>query len=130
MSRLFESTAIGSMTLKNRFVRSATFEGMAAPDGACTSRLIELTAELARGEVGLIITGYAYLNRHGRSRHAQLGVYSDELISGLTRMADAVHTEGGKVVIQIAHSGCNSWVIPQGRKAGGPSAIVNRLGHL
>ena len=36
MSKLFESSEINGMKLSNRFVRSATWEGMAADDGACT----------------------------------------------------------------------------------------------
>ncbi len=123
MSRLFESTSIKSLTLKNRFVRSATFEGMADPDGACTPQLTNLMAELARGGVGLIITGYAYVNQHGKSRRGQLAVSTNELIPGLARMTDAVHKEGGKIVMQIAHAGCNSFVVPPGEKALGPSAM-------
>ena len=49
---LFESSNIGPLSVKNRFVRSATWEGMADEDGSCTPKLVELTNELARGEVG------------------------------------------------------------------------------
>ena len=52
MSKLFENTDINGMTLKNRFVRSATFEAMADEKGACTSDLINLTRDLAAGDVG------------------------------------------------------------------------------
>ena len=52
MSILFEPTEINGMKLTNRFVRSATWEGMAAEDGACTPRLIDLMAGLAQGGVG------------------------------------------------------------------------------
>jgi len=123
MLKLFESTAINSMRLKNRFVRSATFEGMADTDGACTPQLTNLMAELARGEVAVIITGHAYISQQGKVRHGQLGVYADELIPGLAQMTDAVHKEGGKILMQIAHAGCNSSVIPAGEKALGPSAM-------
>jgi 2,4-dienoyl-CoA reductase-like NADH-dependent reductase (Old Yellow Enzyme family) len=123
MPKLFESTAINSMRLKNRFVRSATFEGMADTDGACTPQLTNLMAELARGEVAVIITGHAYISQQGKARHGQLGVYADELIPGLAQMTDAVHKEGGKILMQIAHAGCNSSVIPAGEKAVGPSAM-------
>jgi len=124
MPKLFESTSINSVTLKNRFVRSATFEGMAGvDDGACTPRLINLTAELAKGDVGLIITGYAYVSRQGKARGGQLGVHGDDPIPGLVQMTEAVHKEGGKIVMQIAHAGCNSFATPPGEKALGPSAM-------
>ena len=48
MSGLFEPTTIKSMTVRNRFVRSATWEGMATPDGAVTRGLIEASERLAR----------------------------------------------------------------------------------
>ncbi len=57
MSKLFEKANIDAMALKNRFVRSATWEGMAKEDGACTQKLINLMEQLARGQVGLIVTG-------------------------------------------------------------------------
>jgi len=54
MSNVFESSNINSMTLANRFVRSATWAGMGTDDGACTPQLINLIADLADGGVGLI----------------------------------------------------------------------------
>lgn len=106
MSKMFESSKIGSMTLKNRFVRSATWEGMAADDGAVTEKLIDTMVDLAKGGVGLIISSHAYVRSEGQAGKWQLGIYKDELIDGLTRMVTAVHDAGGKIVAQIAHSGC------------------------
>jgi len=105
MPKLFEASEINGMKLSNRFVRSATWEGMAADDGACTPKLIDLMAGLARGGVGLIISSHAYIDRKGQAGPWQLGVYKDELIPGLRDMADAVHQNGGKVVMQLAHAG-------------------------
>ena len=48
MSRLFEETAINHMKLNNRFVRSATFESMANPDGSMTPELTRLTKDELR----------------------------------------------------------------------------------
>jgi len=123
MSKLFETTSINNIDLKNRFVRSATFEGMANLDGSCTPRLTDLMVELARGDVGLIISSHAYVNRQGQAGPRQLGIYGDELIPGLAQMTKAVHDEGGKIVIQLAHAGCNATVALTGKPALGPSAI-------
>jgi 2,4-dienoyl-CoA reductase-like NADH-dependent reductase (Old Yellow Enzyme family) len=105
MSKLFETTKLNGMTLNNRFVRSATAEGMATEDGKTTPRLINLMVELAEGGVGLIITGHAYVAKTGQATPAQLGIYDDKLTPGLRAMVDAVHKKDGKIVAQLAHSG-------------------------
>jgi 2,4-dienoyl-CoA reductase-like NADH-dependent reductase (Old Yellow Enzyme family) len=105
MSRLFESATIGSITVRNRFVRSATWEGMATPGGEVTPRLVETTAALARGGVGLIISGHAYIRPEGQAGPGQLGAHGDELVSGLRRMAAAAHDHGAKILLQLAHAG-------------------------
>ena len=105
MSKLFESARINGMELSNRFVRSATWEGMAADDGAVTPKLIETMVALAKGGVGMIITSHAYVRQEGQAGPWQIGVYNDGLIDGLKEMAAAVHENGGKIVMQIAHAG-------------------------
>jgi 2,4-dienoyl-CoA reductase-like NADH-dependent reductase (Old Yellow Enzyme family) len=105
MSKLFESTEIKGMKLPNRFVRSATWEGMATQEGACTQKLVGLMVGLAKGGVGLITTGHAYVRRDGQAGLFQLGVYDDCLIKGLAGMARAVHDQGGHIALQLAHAG-------------------------
>ncbi|QTA81733.1 NADH:flavin oxidoreductase [Desulfonema limicola] len=105
MSRLFEKTKINSMELSNRFVRSATWEGLAEEDGAVTQKLIDTMTTLAKGGVGMIITGHAYVSPEGQATPRQLGAYKDELVKGLGEMAGAVHDCGGKIVLQLAHAG-------------------------
>jgi 2,4-dienoyl-CoA reductase-like NADH-dependent reductase (Old Yellow Enzyme family) len=105
MSTLFDITQINTMTLANRFVRSATWEGMAADDGEVTPGLTQTMVDLAQGGVGLIITGHAYVSPEGQAGPWQLGIYKDELTDGLKTMCDAVHNAGGKIVAQLAHAG-------------------------
>lgn len=105
MSALFESSAINGMQLANRFVRSATWEGMANDDGSVTPRLIETMTALAKGGVGLIISSHTYVGPEGLATPWQIGIYKDELIPGLQKMAGAVHASGGKIVMQLAHAG-------------------------
>jgi 2,4-dienoyl-CoA reductase-like NADH-dependent reductase (Old Yellow Enzyme family) len=105
MSILFESREINGMKLRNRFVRSATWEGMASPEGEVTPKLIETMALLARGVVGLIISSHAYVRPDGQATPWQIGVYGDELIDGLRQMTAAVHDTGGKICLQLAHAG-------------------------
>jgi 2,4-dienoyl-CoA reductase-like NADH-dependent reductase (Old Yellow Enzyme family) len=105
MQTLFTETQINGMTLRNRFVRSATWSAMATKAGACTPHLVNLMRNLAQGGVGLIITGHAYVRQDGQAGPNQLGAYSDELVGGLRDMAQKVHDHGGKIVLQLAHAG-------------------------
>ena len=93
------------MVLENRAVRSATWEGLADKDGGVTPSLIDRMVALARGGVGLIITGHAFINKNGQSGPGQLGAYRDELLPGLTKLATAVHENNGRIILQLAHGG-------------------------
>ncbi|MDD5014435.1 MAG: NADH:flavin oxidoreductase [Atribacterota bacterium] len=105
MKKMFVKTKINQMELKNRFVRSATWEGLANPDGSCNEELAELMLELAKGQVGIIITSHAYVNQTGQAGIRQLGIYSDQLISSYIKIVEKVHREGSKIIMQIAHAG-------------------------
>ncbi|MEW6443041.1 MAG: NADH:flavin oxidoreductase [bacterium] len=124
MSGLFETTTIKRLTLPNRFVRSATWEGIAHEDGSWPERLIDLLAELARGGVGLIITGHAYVSREGQALPWQVGSHSDRLLPGLKRAAEAVHHAGGKIALQLAHAGRRAVSEVTELDALGPSASL------
>jgi 2,4-dienoyl-CoA reductase-like NADH-dependent reductase (Old Yellow Enzyme family) len=121
VSVMFEPVNIGPMRLANRFVRSATWEGMADDDGAVTQRLTDLMAQLARGGVGLIISGHAYVSPEGKAGKRQLGCYDDSLIFGLSEMAGAVHQAGGCIALQLAHAGLQAPAKLTGGPPVGPS---------
>jgi 2,4-dienoyl-CoA reductase-like NADH-dependent reductase (Old Yellow Enzyme family) len=105
MATMFETSTINGMQLANRFVRSATWEGMAGEEGNVTPKLIGWMTDLAKGGVGLIISSHTYVRQDGQASPWQLGVYSDALIPGLLEMTGAVHDNGGKMVLQLAHAG-------------------------
>ena len=105
MGKLFETTTIGGLQLANRFVRSATWTGLADDDGNCPPALAGLISELARGGVGLIVTGHAYVHPSGKHAPRQLGIDSDRRIEGLSGLTRAVHDAGGKIAIQLGYGG-------------------------
>jgi 2,4-dienoyl-CoA reductase-like NADH-dependent reductase (Old Yellow Enzyme family) len=105
MRQVFEESTINGLVLSNRFVRSATWDGLAADDGSCTTRMISLVAELADGGVGLIITGHAYVHPSGQHAPWQLGIHKDEMVPGLQAMAAAVHERRGKIALQLGYGG-------------------------
>lgn len=104
-SILFTPIQIGSCTILNRFVRSATQDFMATEEGFITDRQVSLFRNLAEGEVGLIITGHAYVNPKGKASPRQIGIYDDKFIKGLKHLVDAVHQFPSRIFLQIAHAG-------------------------
>ena len=105
MSLLFTPKKIGKIELPNRFVHSATYEGMAKGSGEVSDELIKRYEKLAKGGAGLIIPGYMGVHPTGRAYPYQTSIDSDEMIPGLKTLADTVHREGGKIVFQLNHAG-------------------------
>lgn len=105
---LFEPLTIGSLRVENRLMRSATWEGMATDAGEVSDPLVALYRDLARGGVGIIVTGFAYVRPDGKALPGQTGIYDDQQMAGLARVAEAVHAEGGRVVVQIVHAGAQT----------------------
>lgn len=105
MKKIFEATNLSGIGLKNRLVRSATWEGLANADGSVTPALVRIHEELANGGVGLIISSYMYVQAVGKQSLGQIGAHSDDLIPGLTELAEAVSDRDGKIVGQIVHCG-------------------------
>jgi 2,4-dienoyl-CoA reductase-like NADH-dependent reductase (Old Yellow Enzyme family) len=105
VSVLFRPQRVGRIELKNRFVRSATYYGLADELGHVGDRSVELMRTLASKDVGLIITGYAFVARSGQVFADMNGIDTDEQIAGYLEMTRAVHDLDGRIVMQIAHGG-------------------------
>jgi len=119
---LFESVTLGNLQLENRFVHAATYEAMATETGEVTDSIVQRYRRLARGEVGLIITGGAFVHPLGQSMRNQMGIHSDGMVSGLSQLVEAVHREGGTIVIQLLHAGRQTTPGLIGQRPLGPSA--------
>jgi len=130
MGSFFSPFTINDLTLPNRSVRSAVWEGMADDDGRVTARLVDIMVRLARSRVGLIITGHAYVHPAGKAGPWQVGVYSNAMLDGLKKMADAVHDAGGRICLQLAHAGGHAATRLTQLQAMGPSAFVGRFGEM
>jgi 2,4-dienoyl-CoA reductase-like NADH-dependent reductase (Old Yellow Enzyme family) len=105
MSELFEETELSGLRLRNRFVRSATWLGLADAEGAVTDEMIERLRQLTAGQPGLIIAGHAFVSAEGQAGVRQLGIHHDRLVPGLRKLVQAVHQGGGVIVSQLAHAG-------------------------
>jgi 2,4-dienoyl-CoA reductase-like NADH-dependent reductase (Old Yellow Enzyme family) len=123
MSILFTPHKIGNVEIKNRFVRAATYEGMADQTGKVTDELLSVYRRLAQGDIGLILSSFMFVHPLGRALHNQLGIHNDGAIPGLSRLADVVHEGGGKIAFEISHSGRQTRPELIGQRPLGPSAI-------
>lgn len=122
MSLLFSPLKVGNLELLNRLVCSATYEGMAKENGEVRDELIKKYVTLAKGDVGLSITGMMYVHASGRGYKYQAGIHNDSMTKGLNKLVDAVHQEGGKIVFQIAHCGRQTTKSMAGQTPLGPSS--------
>ena len=102
-SKLFTPYKLGSVTLRNRVIRSAAFESM-GKDFAPTDALKDYHVSVAKGGVGMTTVAYASINRSGISFNKQLWL-RDEIVAPLRDLTDAVHREGAAVGIQLGHCG-------------------------
>ena len=102
-SKLFTPYKLGSVTLRNRIIRSAAFESM-GKDFSPTQALKDYHVSVARGGVGMTTVAYASINRSGISFNKQLWL-RDEIVPQLRDLTDAVHNEGAAVGIQLGHCG-------------------------
>jgi 2,4-dienoyl-CoA reductase-like NADH-dependent reductase (Old Yellow Enzyme family) len=105
---LFASYGIGKLELKNRFVRSATWDALANEDGTVSDKSIELYSNLGAGGVGLIISGHIFVELPGKAGYGQYGIHNDDMIPGLTMMTAAARKSGAKIAAQLAHAGLYS----------------------
>ncbi|MGC8660015.1 MAG: NADH:flavin oxidoreductase [Desulfomonilaceae bacterium] len=101
---LFEKNSIGSVELANRFIKSSTWSGTADKKGYVTDLTVKFHEEVAKGGVGLILTGNQIVMTNGMSSPYSIGNYEDAQAEGLKRLADCIHRQGCKVVVQISHS--------------------------
>lgn len=95
---------LGFTTLKNRVLMGSMHTGLEeAPQGF--ERLAAFYAERARGGVGLIVTGGFSPNLSGRGYPGAAQLSFSWQVARHRRVTDAVHAEGGKIALQILHTG-------------------------
>lgn len=123
MRKVFDETRINHLSLRNRLIRSATWEGMCGDDGRPTAKLAEYYRTLARGGAGLIISGYAFVRPDGRQLPGQLGAHTDVFADDMHRLAASVHAEGAKLCLQLVHCGGQTVAQVAGAQPVAPTAV-------
>jgi len=100
---VLEPARLGPLTLRNRIVKAATFEG-STPKGQVTDRLVEFHSRVARGGVGMTTVAYCAVSPDGRVQRHCL-VLDADTAKELRRVTDAAHAEGAAVTAQLGHAG-------------------------
>lgn len=90
------------MKLKNRLVRSATWEGMADDKGHIPKELLAIYEELAKGGVGMIITGFTSVYDNDHLFGGMVRLSNDELIDEHKKLVEIVHKEDCRILVQLA----------------------------
>ncbi|MCT1640107.1 NADH:flavin oxidoreductase [Dietzia cinnamea] len=118
---VFSPGKIGNVTLRNRIVKAATFEGR-CPRGRITDELIEFHTEYARGGVGMTTVAYLATSPEGRTDKHQYHWGMDD--GGMLRkLTDSVHNEGAAISAQVGHAGAVANGASNGMTPLGPSRI-------
>lgn len=117
MSILFEKASIGAMEVKNRFIRSATWEELADKQGHTTPEWMEVYRKLAEGGVGTIITCFAYVNKcDWQDMPNMIAMYDDGFIPEFQKLTEMVHQYGAKIILQIGFGGDDNAVNTMSRE--------------
>lgn len=123
---LFQSVQLGALALKNRIVMAPMTRDRAGPGDVPTDLMVEYYRQ--RASAGMVITEGTQPSREGKGYWRTPGIYTREQVEGWARIAEAVHGEGGKIVMQLMH--CGRVVVPENRGYDAdviaPSAIACR----
>lgn len=126
MNMLFESVKLGPLTLRNRALRAAAFEGM-SPAGIPSPALVDHHRAMAKGGVGMTTVAYAAVSPGGRTFAHQMWMRS-AVLPRLRELTDAVHAEGAAASLQIGHGGEMADPRVTGEPALAPSRQLNLYG--
>jgi 2,4-dienoyl-CoA reductase-like NADH-dependent reductase (Old Yellow Enzyme family) len=119
----FSPARLGPVTLRNRFVKAATFEGLTR-EHVVTDALVDFHRQVAAGGVGLSTLAYCAVADDGCGTPNEL-ILTRDSVPGLARLAEAVHAEGAAVSAQLGHAGAVA--AGTGRQGLSPSRIFSPL---
>lgn len=126
---MFEPVVVGGVTLRNRFIRSATFEYAFNNDtGQFASKLLPIYEKLAGNGVAAIITGMVGGDENSRAASVMVKAYGDTFVPELAKLVHRVHGLGSKLIVQINHCGKKARQIDDGGLPLGPSDVEDDVG--
>ncbi len=129
LAEAFRELSVGPLTLRNRFIKSATNEGM-TPAGVPSQMLVKLHEGIAAGGAALTTVAYCAVSADGRTfvDQAQLDAST---VAPFRALTDAVHRHGAAASAQITHGGCFTF-LPElsTRRPLSASGGINKVGLM
>ena len=120
---LFSPVSLGDLHLPNRVVMAPLTRTRSGDAGVPGPLVVEHYAQ--RASVGLIVSEGTYPSHESRAYPGQPGIVTDDQVAGWRAVADAVHAEGGRIVMQLMHSGRVSHPLINGvDRVVAPSAVA------
>ena len=123
---VFAPAPLGPLTLRNRIIKAATFEGV-TPGGTVSDALVDFHRRVAAGGAALSTVAYLAVSPEGRTDRHCLQLNPDT-VPGLRRLTDAVHAEGAAAAAQIGHAGPVANARSNGAPALSPSGGFTPMG--
>jgi len=124
MSYLLKPIHVGALTLNNRLVMPPMATAKADPDGRVNQSILDYYAEKSqRGYLSLIIIEHSFITLNGKASDLQLSVSDDSMVEGLRKLAEVIHNNGSKAMMQINHAGSNTTQEITGTTPLAPSAV-------
>jgi len=118
---------VGSLTLSNRLIMPPMATAK-TKDGTVNQAILDYYDEKSKGGYfSLIIIEHSYISQQGKAHNGQLSVADDNTLEGLKNLANVIHTNGSKAVMQISHAGSGTKQDVTGTIPVAPSAIPNPL---
>lgn len=126
MSYLSRPLLKGRLKLKNRLVMPPMATAKSNEDGSITKDILDYYQEKSEGGyIGLVIIEHSFISRQGKASARQLSISNDSDIEKLKDLADVIHRNGSKAVMQINHAGSAASKTVTGLETVGPSDVPN-----
>lgn len=132
MSFLLKPLEMGKLTLNNRLIMPPMATSKSEPDGSISKDILNYYDEKSHGGyISLIIIEHSFITQQGKASERQLSVADDSIAKGLKELANIIHKNGSKTVMQINHAGSAASKCVTGYEPVAPSAIANpRKGNM
>lgn len=106
MSKLFSTLSFNrGPTMKNRFMLAPLTNQQSHDDGTCSDDEFHWLTKRAEGGFGLTMTCAAHVQAEGKGFHGQLGIFADDHLPGLSRLAEKIKAHDSIAIVQLFHGG-------------------------